>query len=150
MSALCAKHGFHYTYFETKVKQFFPLLKSFFSRADLVCPGDDFLFNRQRCVVHNILGKIQFLGGLLDGILAGNAGFHQLRHTLCSIVSGGLDFFLHRRAGKDKDNIKDKCKNFDGNGSCSGCKWYPDSSRTRFFDCRGFTYWVLAGLMWMT
>lgn len=45
-------------------------------------------------------------------------------------------------AGKDKDNIKDKCKNFSGNGSCTGCKWYP-GGRTRFFDCRGFTYWIL-------
>jgi len=27
--------------------------------------------------------------------------------------------------------------------SCNGCKWYPDKKRTRFFDCRGFTYWVL-------
>lgn len=45
--------------------------------------------------------------------------------------------------GKNKDNIKSKCKNFDGSGSCSGCKWYPAGSRTRFFDCRGFTYWIL-------
>ena len=45
--------------------------------------------------------------------------------------------------GKNKDNIKSKCKNFDGSGSCSGCKWYPDGKRTRDFDCRGFTYWVL-------
>jgi hypothetical protein len=47
------------------------------------------------------------------------------------------------KAGKDKDNIKDKCKNFDGTGTCSGCKWYPDNKRTKFFDCRGFTYWIL-------
>lgn len=39
--------------------------------------------------------------------------------------------------------IKSKCKNFDGNGSCSGCKWLPGGKKTRFFDCRGFTYWVL-------
>lgn len=39
--------------------------------------------------------------------------------------------------------IKTKCKNFDGSGSCSGCKWYPSGKRTRVFDCRGFTYWVL-------
>lgn len=47
------------------------------------------------------------------------------------------------KEGKDKDNIKAKCKNFDGAGSCSGCKWLPGGERTRFFDCRGFTYWVL-------
>ena len=47
--------------------------------------------------------------------------------------------------GKDKDNIKAKCKNFDGGSSagCVGCQWYPDSFMTRIFDCRGFTYWVL-------
>ena len=39
--------------------------------------------------------------------------------------------------------IKTACKNFDGTGSCSGCKWYPGGERTRCFDCRGFTYWVL-------
>ena len=43
----------------------------------------------------------------------------------------------------DHPTIKSKCKNFDGAGSCSGCKWYPNNERTRFFDCRGFTYWVL-------
>ena len=45
--------------------------------------------------------------------------------------------------GKDRDNIKNKCQNFDGGGTCSGCKWYPGGKRTRFFDCRGFTYWIL-------
>ena len=39
--------------------------------------------------------------------------------------------------------IKTACKNFEGTGSCSGCKWLPKGERTRFFDCRGFTYWVL-------
>ena len=39
--------------------------------------------------------------------------------------------------------IKTKCKNYSGTGSCAGCKWYPGGERTRFFDCRGFTYWVL-------
>ena len=42
---------------------------------------------------------------------------------------------------KKKETIKSKCKNFDGSGSCSGCKWHPGGT-TRFFDCRGFTYWV--------
>ena len=38
--------------------------------------------------------------------------------------------------------IKTACKAFDG-GSCSGCKWFPDNERTRCFDCRGFTDWIL-------
>lgn len=46
-------------------------------------------------------------------------------------------------AGKDKDNIKDKCKNFNSTGYCNGCQWFPDNQMTRCFDCRGFTYWVL-------
>ena len=51
----------------------------------------------------------------------------------------------NRRARKWEEHptIKTACKNFDGTGSCSGCKWYPGGERTRFFDCRGFTYWVL-------
>lgn len=28
-------------------------------------------------------------------------------------------------------------------GSCSGCKYYPNGARTRFFDCRGFTRWII-------
>lgn len=45
--------------------------------------------------------------------------------------------------GDEHPTIKSACKNFDGSGSCSGCKWYPGGAKTRFFDCRGFTYWVL-------
>ena len=45
--------------------------------------------------------------------------------------------------GKDKDNIKDKCKNFNSTTYCNGCQWFPDNQMTRFFDCRGFTFWVL-------
>lgn len=49
-----------------------------------------------------------------------------------------------RSAYKEKyPTIKTACQNFDGDKSCVGCKWYPGSERTRFFDCRGFTYWVL-------
>lgn len=44
--------------------------------------------------------------------------------------------------GKSKQAIKTKCKNFDGTGTCAGCKYYP-GGKTRAFDCRGFTYWVL-------
>lgn len=43
----------------------------------------------------------------------------------------------------DHPTIKSKCKNYDGSGSCHGCQWYPKDKRTRFFDCRGFTYWIL-------
>jgi len=53
----------------------------------------------------------------------------------------------HRRAaynarGAEHPTIKSKCKNFSGNGTCSGCTFYP-GGKTRAFDCRGFPYWVL-------
>lgn len=50
------------------------------------------------------------------------------------------------RRAKYKDDhptIMTACNNYSGGGSCAGCKWFPNNSRTRFFDCRGFTYWVL-------
>ena len=52
--------------------------------------------------------------------------------------------------------IKTKCKNFNGKdsvpGGCVGCKWFLGTAesdqtkhegRTRFYDCRGFVYWIL-------
>ena len=49
------------------------------------------------------------------------------------------------RYSDEHPTIKTACKNYNGSGSsgCAGCKWYPGSKYTRFFDCRGFTYWVL-------
>ena len=48
-----------------------------------------------------------------------------------------------KRYRSDHPTIKSKCRNFDGDGTCSGCQWYPGGKRTRCFDCRGFTDWVL-------
>ena len=43
----------------------------------------------------------------------------------------------------ESEQIKRKCQVLNGSkSSCSGCRYYP-SARTRFFDCRGFTRWVL-------
>lgn len=60
------------------------------------------------------------------------------------------------RASDKYPTIKGKCKNFYGEDDvpkgCVGCQWFlgtKDSDeeqhegRTRFFDCRGFTYWIL-------
>ena len=49
------------------------------------------------------------------------------------------------RYSSDHPTIKTKCKNFNGSSSegCKGCQWYPNQKYTRFFDCRGFTYWIL-------
>jgi len=59
--------------------------------------------------------------------------------------------------------IKENCKNFNGRDSvpagCVGCKWFLGNAasdqkvhegRTRFFDCRGFVYWILHNVcgMW--
>ena len=60
------------------------------------------------------------------------------------------------RACDSHPTIKSKCKNFNGKdtvpGGCVGCKWFVGTAesneskhegRTRFFDCRGFVYFVL-------
>ena len=49
------------------------------------------------------------------------------------------------RYSDEHPTIKSKCKNFNGSSSagCKGCQWYPEEKYTRFFDCRGFTYWIL-------
>lgn len=48
----------------------------------------------------------------------------------------------HSRYSDDHPTIRTKCKGYDS-GSCTGCKWYPNSERVRCYDCRGFTYWCL-------
>ena len=61
-----------------------------------------------------------------------------------------------RRASADHPRIRENCKNFNGDdnqpGGCVGCKWFLGTAasnpkthegRTRFFDCRGFVYWIL-------
>ena len=40
--------------------------------------------------------------------------------------------------------IRNTCQVLKGTKSdCSGCRYYPGDAKTRCFDCRGFTYWVL-------
>ena len=39
--------------------------------------------------------------------------------------------------------IKTKCQNYNGKGTCVGCKWYPKKERVLMFDCRGYTYWII-------
>ena len=48
----------------------------------------------------------------------------------------------------EADQIRKKCRVLNGQSeTCSGCKYYS-SGRVRFFDCRGFTRWLMqqAGL----
>ena len=67
------------------------------------------------------------------------------------------------RYSSDHKTIKTKCKNFNGKDSvpagCVGCQWFLGNAesdpkthegRTRFFDCRGFVYWILHNVcgMW--
>ena len=51
-----------------------------------------------------------------------------------------------KRLGYNPDHttIETACQVLSGKKTtCDGCKWYPDRFRTRCFDCRGFTDWVL-------
>lgn len=51
----------------------------------------------------------------------------------------------YKSKGAENPTIKTKCQVIrDDNPKvdCDGCKWYP-GGRTRFYDCRGFTYWVI-------
>ena len=41
-----------------------------------------------------------------------------------------------------KTTIQNKCQAWNNN-DCSGCKWFPNGERTRCYDCRGFTDWIL-------
>ena len=43
----------------------------------------------------------------------------------------------------ESDQIIKKCQSLSGKGTCSGCKWFPGGEKTRDFDCRVFTRWVL-------
>ncbi len=45
--------------------------------------------------------------------------------------------------GAEHPTIKTACQNLNKGMSCDGCKWAPGEKMTRFFDCRGFTYWIL-------
>ena len=47
-------------------------------------------------------------------------------------------------ADGDRELIKKRCQVLNGSrATCDGCKYYPGGARTRIFDCRGFTRWVL-------
>lgn len=64
---------------------------------------------------------------------------------------GQMDTPANRRSYAERSScpeaeskvIISRCQVLSGKkGSCDGCKYYP-SGQTRFFDCRGFTGWVL-------
>ena len=65
------------------------------------------------------------------------------RGEYCDPVNRRRFFQSH---GAEHPTIKSGCINFNGSdqevGLCAKCKEYP-GGRTRFFDCRGFTYWIL-------
>ena len=55
-------------------------------------------------------------------------------------------YYMNRSsiAQGDAELIKKRCQVLNGSRSvCDGCKYYPGGARTRMFDCRGFTRWVL-------
>ena len=55
-------------------------------------------------------------------------------------------YYMHRSQidPRDAELIKERCQVLNGKAeSCDGCKYYPNGFRTRIFDCRGFTRWLL-------
>ena len=53
---------------------------------------------------------------------------------------------FYKSKGASHPTIRSKCQVIRADNpkdSCVGCKWYPDKQRTLFFDCRGFTYYIL-------
>lgn len=55
-------------------------------------------------------------------------------------------YYMNRSAiGEgDKELIRKRCQVLNGSSTeCSGCKYFPNGFRTRMFDCRGFTRWVM-------
>lgn len=44
----------------------------------------------------------------------------------------------------DRELIRKRCQVLNGSDAdCKNCKYYPGGERTRLFDCRGFTRWVI-------
>ena len=54
---------------------------------------------------------------------------------------------IYYNSNPSHTTIKTKCQVICGGKSqkadCDGCKWYPGGEKTRIFDCRGFTRWIL-------
>ena len=88
-------------------------------------------------VLKNTYSKMDYVAWLVALLCVGWAYVFGARGQYCTPSN------RRARYSEDHPTIKTKCQNFDGQGSCSGCKWYPNGKRTRFFDCRGFTYWIL-------
>lgn len=98
----------------------------------------------------------EYVGQQIEQMKAGGMPFQEVAWKAALLCVGWAYVYgargqyctpANRRArySDEHPTIKTKCKNFNGSGSagCDGCKWYPDSKYTRFFDCRGFTYWIL-------
>jgi len=94
--------------------------------------------------IDNLIAE-QKLQGIDPQDIVWNAGLACVGWPYVFGARGDFCDPANRRARyrEDHPTIKTSCKNFDGNGTCSGCKWYPGNVRVRCFDCRGFTYWLL-------
>lgn len=62
------------------------------------------------------------------------------RGELCSPANRKA---YYKSKGASHPTIKTKCQYLQSGKTCTGCKWYPIECRTRMFDCRGFTYWII-------
>lgn len=100
--------------------------------------------------VSNLVSDLKAQGAVLSDVAwqaalacVGWAYVFGARGQYCDPVNRRNYYASH---GEEHPTIKTACKNFNGSdkevGKCESCKWYP-GGRTRFFDCRGFTYWIL-------
>ena len=73
-------------------------------------PGGSFFFIQlgsvhQGGIINHIFGKIQFLRGLLDGILSAQTLLHKLPHSFRGIIGSGDLLFLHGSAGDHQNEF---------------------------------------------
>lgn len=86
---------------------------------------------------------LQWVAWMVALLCVGWAYVYGARGETCT--PGNRRAFFKSK-GAAHPTIRSKCqviREKDPKADCNGCKWYPDKERTLFFDCRGFTYWVL-------
>lgn len=104
----------------------------------------------------NIMNSAQYVNELCENLKKQGMALMQIAWRIAlacvawAYVFGARGQYCtpaNRRArySDEHPTIKTACKNYNGSSSegCKGCKWFPLEKLTRFFDCRGFTYWVL-------
>lgn len=86
---------------------------------------------------------LQYVAWLVALLCVGWAYVFGARGALCTPANRRASY---KSKGADHPTIKTKCqviRDSNPKANCNGCKWFPNGENTRYFDCRGFTYWVL-------